>query len=230
MTKRQALWALRALALGLAVASWVFVTSSRRDQTATAETTIEPSVQYNNPVSGELIVLNPVPRVRVRLRGPTNLISALNPAQVSVVVDLREARQGPLEVPLASQNVVRPQGLEVLSVEPNLLSLEVDRLISELKPVTVRLAGEPAAGAVAGTPDVVPPRVLVQGPESILAEFDSVETRPVLLDGHALDFEEQSLVVSPSPLARVVQPTIVTVQIPLSIPNSGQNQDQDRNR
>ncbi|MCP4202824.1 MAG: hypothetical protein GY769_12930 [bacterium] len=225
MTKKQTLWALRALALGLAVGTWAFVTSSRADQTETAETTIEPSVQYNNPGSSDLIVLDPVLRVQVRLRGQTNLISALNPAQVSVVVDLRNAEQGPIEVPLAPDNVVRPQGLEVLSIQPNLLSLEVDRVISEFRPVSVRLAGEPAAGAVAGVPDVVPPRVLVQGPESILATVDSLVTRPVLLDGHALDFEEQALVVSPSPLVQVMQPTVVTVRVPLALPNSGQEDD-----
>ncbi len=225
MTKKQTLWALRALALGLAVGTWAFVTSSRADQTETAETTIEPSVQYNNPGSSDLIVLDPVLRVQVRLRGPTNLISALNPAQVSVVVDLRSAEQGPIEVPLAPDNVVRPQGLEVLSIQPNLLSLEVDRVISEFRPVSVRLAGEPAAGAVAGVPSVAPPRALVQGPESILATVDSLDTRPVLLDGHALDFEEPALVVSPNPLVQVVEPTVVTVRVPLTIPNSGQEDD-----
>lgn len=221
MTKKQALWALRALALGLAVASWVFVTSKRADQTATAGTTIEPSVQYNNPSSSDLIVLEPVLRVQVRLRGPTNLISALNPTEVSVVVDLRDAVQGPIEVALAPRNVVRPQGLEVLSIEPNLLSLVMDRVVSEFRPVTVRLAGEPAAGAIAGTPSAAPPRVLVRGPESILSSIDSLETRPVLLDGHAFDFEEQALVVSPSPLVQVLEPTVVTVKVPLTIPDAG---------
>jgi YbbR domain-containing protein len=225
MTKKQALWALRALALGLAVAAWVFVTSSNTDQTATAGTTIEPSVQYNNPGSGNLIVLDPVLRVEVRLQGPTNLISALNPAQVTVVVDLRDAVQGPIEVLLAPQNVVRPQGLEVLSIKPNLLSLVVDRVVTDFRPVGVRLAGEPAAGAIAGVPDVTPSRVLVRGPESRLAEIDSLVTRPVRLDGHALDFEEQALVVSPSPLVQVLQPTVVTVHVPLTIPNSGQEDD-----
>lgn len=217
MTKKQTLWMLRAIALALAVATWFFVTSSRAVETATA-ITIEPSVQYNNPASDDLIVLEPVLRVKVRLRGPTSLISALNPAQVSVVVDLLDAELGPIEIPLAAANVIRPQGLEVQSIEPNLLSLEVDRVISEFRAVTVRLAGEPAAGAVVGTPDVAPQRVLVQGPESILATIDTLSTRPVLLDGHALDFEEQTLVVSPSPLVQVLPSNVVTVRIPLTIP------------
>lgn len=218
MTKQQTLWMLRVLALVLAVAAWVFITSSRTVETETAETTIEPSVQYNNPASGDLIVLNPVLRVQVRLRGPINLISALNPAQVSVVVDLRNIEQGRTEIPLAPGNVRRPQGLEVLSIEPNLLELDIDRVLTEFRNIVVRLEGEPAAGAVAGQPTASPARVLLQGPESILSGIDTVTTRPVLLDGHALDFEEQTVVVSPSPLVQITSSSIVTVFVPLAIP------------
>lgn len=223
MTEKRTIWVLRAVALALAVASWVFITSERTEGTTeTVETTIEPSIQYNNPVGNDLIVLNPVLRAQVRLRGATSLISALNPAQVSIVVDLREAQLGSFEVPLGPRNVVRPQGLDVLLIEPNLLQLEVDRVTSEVKPVIPRLDGEPAAGAVALTPEVVPPAVLVRGPESILAEIDSLTTRPVLLDGHALEFEERVVVVSPSPLVQIVEPGIVTVVVPLEIPNTGE--------
>lgn len=221
MTKKDTLWLLRGLALVLAVGAWLFVTSSRTDLVETAETTIEPSVQYNNPGSRDLIVLDPVLRVQVRLRGPSNLISALSPNQVSVVVDLRDAQQGLLEVPLASPNVVRPQGLEVLSIQPNLLTLVLDQNISEFRQVSARFSGEPAAGAVMGTPEVKPARVLVRGPESILVSIEGLVTRPIVLDGHALDFEEQALVVSPSPLVQVLQPTFVTVRVPLEIPNAG---------
>lgn len=221
MTKKNTIWALRGLALILAVVSWLFVTSSRTVLVETAETTIEPSVQYNNPGSRDLIVLDPVLRVQVRLRGPSNLISALSPNQVSVVVDLRDAQQGLLEVPLAPQNVVRPQGLEVLSIQPNLLTLVLDQNASDLRDVLPRFSGEPAAGAVMGTPIVRPARVLIRGPESILASIENLVTRPIGLDGHALDFEEQALVVSPSPLVQILQPTFVTVFVPLEIPNAG---------
>lgn len=225
MTKKQTtLWALRALALGLAVVAWVFITSSRTVETETSETTIEPTVQYNNPASGDLIVLDPVLRVQVRLRGPKSLISALNPSQISVIVDLQDAELGPTEIPLAPQNVNRPQGLEVLSIEPNLLVFEIDRVISEFRPVVARLDGEPAAGAVAGTPEVVPPRVLIQGPESELAKIESLTTRPVQLDGHALDFDEPTVVVSPSPLVQVLESSVVNVRVPLTIP--GQDDDE----
>ncbi len=223
MTKKQTLWVLRGLALGLAVVTWMFITSSRTVETETAETTIEPSVQYNNPAANDLIVLNPVLRVQVRLRGPASLISALNPAQVTVVVDLRDARKGMAEFPLVPSDVVRPQGLEVLSIEPNLLELEIDRVASEIRPVAPRLSGEPAAGAIAGTPTVEPPTVLVRGPESILATIESLATRPVRLEGHALDFEEQALIVSPSPLVQILQPSVVTVRVPLAIPGQPEN-------
>ncbi len=223
VTERRKIWALRLLALTLALASWVFITSERTATTTeTVETTFEPSIQYNNPVGSDLIVLEPVLRAKVRLRGPTTLVSSINPAQVSVVVDLRDAEQGVFEAPLGPTNVIRPAGLEVLSVEPNLLTLEIDRITTEFRRVAPRLEGEPAAGAIARSPEVVPPEVLVRGPASLLAGIETLSTRPILLDGHALDFEENVVVVSPSPLVQVVNPAVVLVRVPLEIPNTGE--------
>jgi len=46
-------------------------------------------------------------------------------------------------------------------------------------------------------------------------------TTPIDLTGHALDFKEQVAVVSPDPLVKVVQPSVVTVQVPLKVPQAG---------
>ena len=44
------------------------------------------------------------------------------------------------------------------------------------------------------------------GPEPMLARIDSLSTRPISLDGHALTFEETVEVVPPDPLIQIVQP------------------------
>jgi len=140
---------------------------------------------------------------------------------VSVVVDLRDQTEGTLEVALGARNVSAPDGLEFISIEPNLIPLQIDRVTAEMKPVDANLTGEPAAGAVAQTPEVIPASVLVNGPVSRLSQIAALTTTPVKLDGHALDFEETVAVVSPDPLVRVQQPAVVTVRVPLQIPGSG---------
>ena len=217
MTEKRTLWALRLFALTLAVLAWFF-TNLERGQ---SERSVEAAVQYDNPNPERFIVLEPVDTVTVRLRGSSNRISALNPLTISVVVELPE-QTGLAEVPLTAQNILGATDLEVLSIEPNVLVLELDEVAIETKRVIARLDGEPAAGAIAGTAAVTPERVLVRGPASRVRELETLTTRPVSLDGHAIGFEELVLVVSPDPLVNVVEPPAVTVRVPLEIPNAPQ--------
>jgi len=114
-----------------------------------------------------------------------------------------------------------PDGVEVLSIDPNVLRVRLDREVQQMLPVLPRLVGEPAAGSVVQTPEVRPSRVLVSGPESRLREIGSLSTTAIDLDGHALDFEETAAVLAPDPLIKVVQPAVVTVRVPMQQPPAG---------
>ena len=210
------LWGLRALALVLAFAAWFFVSYGERENIT--ETTVEPFVQYNPPRGH--IILNPVSKVQVRLRGPASRIAGLNPFQVGVVVDLRDAGVGTTEARIEPSAVTRPEVLDVVSIEPNQLQLRLDREVRELKPVQAALTGEPAAGAIAQPAVVTPSSVLVSGPQSLVEQIETLSTTPVGLDGHAIEFEEDAAVVSPDPLVKVLQPAVVSVRIPLEIPGT----------
>lgn len=213
MSERARLWALRLLALGIALALWFVISVEKRE--TRRQKGVEASVSYNPPAG--LVILNPVQSVTVVLSGPDRLITSLNPFQVDVQVELKTAQPGTVTANLTSEHVVRPQGLEVVSIKPSQLSLRLDRETTVRLPVTPILEGEPAAGAVVGEPEVLPAQVQVVGPESRVALVDHLETSPIRLDGHALDFEEVANVVSPDPLVQVLQPSRVRVRVPLHL-------------
>ncbi len=216
MSQLWSAWGLRVLALALAVLSWFILSVGQREQIE--ETTVEVFVTYRPPE--DFVILEPPDRVRVRLQGPASQIGALNPFQVSVVVELRDAELGRQEIPLTDNNVFAPAQLTLVSIEPNVLALQLDREVSILKPIDVQLVGEPAAGAIAEAPTVFPLQALVTGPESKVNELGALMTTPVSLDGHALDFQEPAAVVSPDPLVRVIEPSVVQVNVRLNLPGS----------
>jgi YbbR domain-containing protein len=218
-------WGLRLLALGIAIGLWFSV--SFQDREALSERLIEASVSYNRPRG--FVILDQVPTINVRLRGPSKLIRQLNPYQVDVQVDLPQTQPGTFNVNLGPENVLMPDGLEVVSLEPNVIRVELEREISQRLPVVPRLTGAPAAGAVADEPEVFPNQVLVTGPETLLARFQSLSTRPVSLDGHALTFEETVAVIPPDPLIQVVQPSKVSVRVPLHPPEAADGAGPARN-
>ncbi|MEO8503556.1 MAG: CdaR family protein [Acidobacteriota bacterium] len=214
MSLRGRLWGLRVLALLMATLLWFFGTLETREQES--EKVIEASVTYSTPRG--LILLDPVQRVKVRLRGRTSKVRSLNPLAVDVLVSVAESRRGTTEVSLGAENVIVPEDIEVVSIEPNQLELRMDREVVQMLPVKFKLMGEPAAGARVEQVSVFPDRVQVSGPESRLHSIQWLTTSNVNLNGHALDFEESVAVVSPDPLVKVLQPTVVTVRVPMSAP------------
>jgi YbbR domain-containing protein len=204
-------WGLRLLALGIALGIWF--NASVEDRLVSTEKVVEASVSYISPRG--FVVVNPVQNVNVRLAGSKKAIRQLSPSMVDVQVDLSRRPAGMNDVTLSSENVLAPDGLDVTSIEPNTIRLDLEREVTQRLPVFPRLTGEPAAGSVVEEPEVFPSQVLVTGPESILARVESLSTAPISLDGHALPFEEPVAVAAPDPLIQIVQPARVTVRIPL---------------
>ncbi len=218
MSERRSLWGLRLLALGLAVLAWFLATADRRES-RTDTTFVEPFINYTT--GEDMMILESVEKVRITIRGTSSQIQNLNPFQVSVGVDLRDAEKGAREVNLTKRDVLLPEGLEVDFIEPQSFPVVLDRIVQEIRPVEANLVGEPAAGAVVLDDEVLPPQVLISGPESVVGEVQSLLTSPVTLDGHALDFEVRAQVVSPNSKVQIVQPIVVTVRVKLEVPTVG---------
>lgn len=214
MSDRAQTWALRLLALGAALGLWFNLSFQARE--APSERLIEAGVSYNCPRG--FIVLDPLPSVNVRVRGSSNAIRRLSPFQVAVQVDLARSQAGTWNVNLGPENVLMPDNLDLVSIEPPTVRVELEREATQRLPVEPKLTGEPAAGATVLEPDVLPNEVLVSGPVSRLARLKSLPTEPISLDGHGLPFDTTVSVVSPDPLIQIVQPFKVTVRVKLQPP------------
>lgn len=223
MNRRQASpWGLRLLALFAAVAVWFSASLVKREKVS--EKLIDATVTYN-PSRG-IIILDPIQTVKVRLRGPDRQIRTLAPHVVDVVIEVSGGSIGMRDVQLDESNVLRPESLEVVAIEPNSIPLRLDREKTQMLKVSPRLVGEPAAGAEPLSPIARPDMVQVSGPESLLAGITAATTSPISLDGHALTFTETVSVVPPGPLVRIVQPSVVTVEIPMHFPGTGPEREE----
>ncbi len=178
-----------------------------------SERLVEASVSYNRPRG--FMILDPVRNVNVRLRGSSRQIRQLNPFMVDVQVELTGRSEGIVNIPLLPENVLRPEGLEVMAIEPNAIRVELEREVSQRIPVVPELVGQPLAGTRLEEPEVFPNQVLVTGPESLLAKTESLSTRPINLNGRSATFEETVAVISPDPLIQIVQPSKVSVRVPI---------------
>ena len=140
---------------------WFFIAVEERE--GIAEKTVEAAITYSPPRGH--VLLDPVQRARVRLRGRTSRIRNLNPFVVDVFVEVPAGRRGTVRPadPAGERDRCR-RGSRWWRSSPNTIRLRLDREATEMLPVRARLVGEPAAGAVAREVQVVPDKVLVSGP------------------------------------------------------------------
>lgn len=222
MNERARTWGLRLLALGLAIGIWF--NASVEDRLELSERLVEASVSYNRPRS--FVIMNQLQSVNVRLEGNRKAIRQIAPYEVNLQVDLlNQTEPGTYTVNLTSDMLLLPEGLEVVAIEPNVIQVELEREITRRIPVVPQLVGQPAGDTKLQEPEVFPNQVLVAGPESLVNRTESLRTRPIRLDGHTATFEVIVPVDPPDPLVQVVQPTQVTVRVPLASPDQPQPAD-----
>lgn len=214
MNDRAGRWGLRILAFVGAMVIWWITSVETRERIS--EKVVDASLSYNSPRG--LILLDPIQTVKVRLRGPDRRVRAIAPFDLDVVVDVQTNEPGMMPIQLRAENVLAPDEVEIVSIDPNVLEVRLDREAVLEVPILVRLVGEPAGGTIPGAPMPRPGRARIRGPATIVSGITSVSTSPISLDGHALDFSQTVSVVSGDPLVRIVEPTFVTVDIPMRVP------------
>jgi len=152
----------------------------------------------------DLVLTSSVPdTVSLQLRGPlTRTLDSSNPPEV--LLDLSDARPGLNSYPINESDIPLPAEVDVVSVDPPAISLELERQESRLVPVRAVIEGVPASGFLLGEVRVVPTHYTVQGPASRLLALDFVNTRPISVEGAAGPVEAVAQPLLPDPLLRAL--------------------------
>lgn len=170
------LW-LKAGALALGTLLWFTVSGRQVDRR------ISVAVSYSNVQTPLELTGDQVDSVMVHLRGGDSVVSALREGDVRVVVNLADAHPGANIIPLGTDEVVAPLGVEVVQVDPGTVAVNLERGGQMSVLVRPTIEGTPAPGFVAGAVRVEPRTVTVAGPESQLLESVTVITERIMLDG-----------------------------------------------
>ena len=207
---------LRLMALALVIALSLKFAVHETEQLT--ERVVDAQVTYTPP-GPDLVSYNLVDKVRVTVRGKASDMSRLAQFSVEVLAGLPNARPGPTSIALDEGDVRfnTPGEFEVLSIDPNRFTIQVERRVRNVVPVLVEFTGEPSAGALVGIPTARPAQAQITGPESRVSAITHLVAE-ISLDGHARTFSEEVTVRSPDPLVQVVQPNIIRVEVPMQEP------------
>lgn len=206
-------WHLKLLALALAVVVWAAVTGEGR---GVQDFRVPVDVMLG---TGATLAGTPPTNVTVRLRGPDSLLRRVDPYDLSIRVDLRDAGGGERTVQLAARNVAGvPRDVEVALIEPDRLRLAVARKKRREIPVVPTVVGKPPRGYQVYRAVPHPEALAVEGPESKIAAVTRLTTDPIRADQKSEPFTARVGAVPDGPDVRVVdtRPLDVMVYIDLA--------------
>jgi YbbR domain-containing protein len=198
--------ALRLASVALALSLWFSVAAHRN-----AEAPIDAPLEFRN-VPDKLELVGEIPRrVEVWLRGSPGLVQRVEPGDVYVQVDLKQATPGPRTIEIATTDVHVPYAVTVAAVRPATFSFLLEPSLQRKLPVKARLSGRPANGFRVSGVKCEPEEFVVVGPKSRLADLDQLETQPVEIDQAQITLVREVRVDLPDPLLRLVSPRAVRV-------------------
>lgn len=204
---------LKFVALLLACVLWFVVSGPRRE--AVRERRVSASISIV-AVPSHLVITTELPTgVAVRVRGRMSDLKALASQTLEASVDLSSIGAGEVEVTLRPQYINVPEGIEVVSIDPNKIRFTVEQLRRRAVAIRPFLTGDPPPGYIVGDPTASPDRALISGPASKVLKLSEVATERIIMTGRTDTFVQTVAVVSDTPLVRVVSPVTTQVTVPV---------------
>jgi YbbR domain-containing protein len=202
------------LALFLAFVVWFVVSAPRRENVSERTLPVPLSIIG---MPAQLMITTTVPdTVNVRLRGRISVIRSLSSQNLAVTIDMRNwAQPGEAIITIRAQAINAPEGVEVVSVDPNKVRFRLEQVRQRVVSIRPFLVGDPPAGYTVGAPTVTPDQALVSGPLSQIRNLTEVATDRIIMTGRTALFVQNVGVVSDSPLVRIVDPQTVEVTVPV---------------
>ncbi|MBX6350048.1 MAG: hypothetical protein IRZ11_00880 [Clostridia bacterium] len=169
---REDLW-IKVASVVIAVLLWVNVVGPPRSSPlapvqATAQNV---PVEWRHLPDGLSVARLDPPVVAVTFRAPATIADGLGPGSFAAFVDLRDAEAGRLAF---NVDVAVPAQVQLVSVEPQRVTVTLAAVSAREVPVTVRVSGQPADGFRAGAARATPEAVEVSGPTAAVAAVASV--------------------------------------------------------
>ncbi|MEO8052363.1 MAG: CdaR family protein [Acidobacteriota bacterium] len=171
-------------------------------------------IVYRNLPAGWMISGNAPETVHLELRGPAGRLTVSSLAETVVLLDLADiGNTEDRTFTISETNLNLPPGVAFLRAVPSQLRLHLARLAEKQVPVEIRFSGSLPVGYQLTGKTVVPDRLSIAGPETLVTAVTKVQTDPI--DLHSLtqsgDFRVDTFVDDSQ--VRLDSPPEVTVHL-----------------
>lgn len=174
------LWILRLVALLISVLLWITVLGGKRIE-------ITKTVNLDYQMAKDLVIANKYPLTVVfRVIGPRAFLKEFEDRAISIPLDLRDAKVGEYDVVIREEMLDVPLGLKVVSVNPQIISIKIDRAVTKRVPIRAIFAGQLPQGMRVSRVTMMPSTIEVRGAQSRLQTLDAIPTEAISLSANSL--------------------------------------------
>jgi YbbR domain-containing protein len=199
---------LKLLALAFATALWFLVVGEKE-----AEVGLIVPLGFKDIPADMVMVSNPPGDVEVRVVGPRAFVNDLSPAQITVDIDLGDARVGHNTFTIQPRHIKLPRAIEMARIRPSSVDVWMERLLTINVPVEVKLQGIPSKGYKVSGVTVEPGAVEVSGTKKEIEGLKRFYTRPVGISGITFSKSVSVLLEIPNRRLTRVEPDTVVVTV-----------------
>lgn len=181
-------WGIKLVSLGLSLTLWFYVTSKGK-----TEMTITIPLELRNVPQDMAVVGDVTGSVEVRVQGQERVLRDISLGKKVVgMIDLSMARIGETIVHISPDDIRRPADVTITHISPSEIRVKLEQLVRKTFRLRAVLHGYPATGHRIGKITVTPLRISVEGPESVMAGLDALQTMPIDIQG-----SEETMTVEP---------------------------------
>lgn len=200
--------ALKLSSLVVAVALWFFVMLSGR-----SEVTMDVPVVFTN-IPERFEVVEAPKTISVTIEGQERLLRYLQPSDVSAVISVTDAKAGRSFFTISRENIRLPKTFLVSGIDPETISLTMERQLKKVVSVRPHITGIPEKGFKISQITVDPESITLEGPASTVTKIDTIKTEPIDINGINSDLVYKANLNLSDPL---VKKNFTKVDVKLSV-------------
>jgi YbbR domain-containing protein len=168
-------WGIKLVSLGLSLTLWFYVTSKGK-----TEMTLTVPLELRNIPRDMAVVGNVAASLEVRVQGQERVLRDIKDTDNMVgVIDLSMTKVGENTVHISPDDIKRPAEITVTHMSLSEIKVKLEPLVRKAFRLQPVLHGVPAAGYRLARITVLPPRVTVEGPESLMTALQRLQTMPI---------------------------------------------------
>ncbi|MBN2707259.1 MAG: YbbR-like domain-containing protein [Deltaproteobacteria bacterium] len=166
---------LKLMSLGLALLLWFFVSGKSKTELA-----LSVPIEFTSIPAAMTITTKVPTSIHIRVKGTKTLLRPLTSKPPTLSIDLAKATVGKNIIQLADESFNDlPLGVDVVHLDPEILTLYLDRYLTVELPIELKIIGEPPRGFQIRDIKLTPPIVSFRASERYLKEHDRVYSEPI---------------------------------------------------